>query len=80
VLDLEGSGGAEAVGHAAVGHGAEGRAAHVKVRRLGEADPTGAGVGDSDSHRPPGAGFVAGALDLRIVFVQHSTDNTCISG
>ena len=38
---LEDSGGAEAVGHAAAGHGAEGRAAHVEVRRLGEAHPAG---------------------------------------
>lgn len=73
VLDLEDSGGAEAVRHPAVGHGAKGRATHVKVRRPGEADPTGAGVGDSNSHWPPGAGFVAGALDLRIRTAVQTT-------
>jgi hypothetical protein len=72
-LDLEDSGGAEAVGHAAVGHGAEGSAAHVKVRRPGEADATRAGVGDGNSHWPNGTGFVAGALDLRIRTAVHTT-------
>jgi len=65
VLDLEDSSGAEAVSHAAVGHGAEGRAAHVKVRRLGEAGTAGAGVGDGDGHRPAGAGSVARAPNLQ---------------
>ena len=63
VLNLEYSGGTEAIGLPAVGHGAEGGAAHVEVRLLG-AYAIRAGVRDDDGHWTNGAGAVAYALDL----------------